>query len=231
MMPAPTRTTSRAFPRPRLGTNRLTPKNVNSICVRTMSVTSTTTLAPAGPTRTPRSARSHAFTTFPPIWRTGRRSLIDSPIQRAQIIVRRGGRCAAGTKLRQPKASAHTCGRWRSATARIPHPACRRAAATSSIPCQAMTAPKRTRPTASPAYAARVPRNPRSSFIGAGDADGPGSGLTWGFMVRACREPAAPIARPPSPGGSRPPRSVPGAGAPRRGPDRRPRQTGLHRPG
>ena len=231
MMPDPTSTTSRARPRPRLGTSTLTPKSVKRICVSTTRVMSTTTLAPAGPTRTPRSARSQAFTTFPPIWRTGRRSLIDSPIQRAQIIVRRVGCCPDGTRLRQPMASAHTCGRWRSATARIPHPACRRAAATSSIPCQAMTATNRTTPTARPPYAAREPRNPRSSVIGVGGRDGLRSGLASGFMIRACREPAPPIGGPPSPGGSRPPRSVPAAGAPRRGPDRRPRQTGRHRPG
>ncbi len=67
----------------------------------------------------------------------------------------------------------------------IPHPARRRAAATSSIPCQAMTAAKRATPTARPPYAARDRRILRMACIGVGYADHPRWGSTWGFIVRS----------------------------------------------
>jgi len=176
MIPVPAMTIRSGLPPPMVGAARPRPKRVKSIWDRTTRVISMTTLAPARPTGTPRSTRSHAFTTFPPIWRTGRRSLIDSPIQRALSIERRGGLRSSGMRRRQPMASAHIGGRWKSAMTTIPHPALPSASATSPIPCQAMTAAKSATPATSPAWAVRERRSPRSVLIGVLPGDCPGCG-------------------------------------------------------
>jgi len=85
--------------------SKLKPRSVNTVCVNTLTVISTSTVAALTEIRVPLSTANRARTTSPPTWAVGRRLLTDSPSQRIQKIVRYRTRSPNGNKIHQVSAS------------------------------------------------------------------------------------------------------------------------------
>jgi hypothetical protein len=108
---------------------------VKRIWVATVTVRSTTKLAPAtGPGSPSLRWASHARRTSPPSLAAGNRLLTDSPIQRTQNSRHNEASAPAFRSCRQARVSAIMGNSWIAATKTRPQPATAVAAATSPRP-------------------------------------------------------------------------------------------------